>query len=286
MMEQTVTESELQLALRALDANARFEVLRASRYEMRFFVWGAGPPIVFIHGMADHAKAFAMVMHHIAEQFTCIGYELPDGETDGSRLKTYKHSDYVDDLMELLDHLGFQRVAVLGSSFGSTIALAAMAKVPHRFTKGVLQGSFAYRPLTYAQRILSRTASFWPGWVADWPALYRCIMRRIERPSFSSLPPAVSQFLLETGGHTPLRAMALRSVAIDRLDLRPLLSTIQTPVLMISGDRDPLVPRQCEDAIEHRLSHVQRIEFSDCGHYPHYTHPALMAETIIKFLVG
>ena len=81
-----------------------------------------------------------------------------------------------------------------------------------------------------------------------------------------------------------MRAAAMRSMMIDRIDLRPLLPTILTPVLMIGGDRDPLVPRWCEKQIERSLPHVRRVELYGCGHYPHYTHPVLMAETVKSFL--
>jgi pimeloyl-ACP methyl ester carboxylesterase len=284
MTGPTVTDTELRLALAAFRAQARPYVLRTARYRMRFFVWGSGPPIVFIHGMSDRARAFAMLMHPLIEQYTCVAYELPDGTTDGSELLNYSHADYTADLLELLDHLGLATVTVLGSSFGSTIALASLANAPTRFTHGILQGGFAHRPLTRAQRVLSHIARFWPGWFADWPSAYERAMRWVEQPTFSLLPQGVSHFLLENGGRTPICAAALRSMMIDRIDLRPLLPTIQTPVLMIGGDRDPLVPWWCEKQVERSLHHVQRVEFSRCGHYPHYTHPVLMAETVKNFL--
>lgn len=284
MTTSTVTDADLHLALNAFRADARTDVFRGTRYRMRFFTWGSGPPIVFIHGMADRARAFAMVMIHLVERYTCIAYELPDGTTDDSDLRRYTHQDYILDLLELLDHIGFSQVTVLGSSFGSTIAQAAMAHKPQRFTHGILQGSFAYRPLSHAQRFLSRTARFWPGWFADWPAIFRHAMNWIVQPTVSLLPPDVSKFFFENGGRTPIRAAAQRSIMIDRIDLRPLLPTIQSPVLMIGGDRDTLVPLWCEKEIERSIPHVRRVEFSGSGHYPHYTHPVLMAETVKSFL--
>jgi pimeloyl-ACP methyl ester carboxylesterase len=243
-----------------------------------------GSPLVFIHGMADSARSFILIQHHLIQSHTCIAYELPDGTTDGSELGSYTHEHYVGDLLELLDHLGFATTALLGSSFGSTIALAAMSGHPERFTPGILQGAFAYRPLSLAQRKLVGLARSWPGFFGDWPRIYSIAMKWIERPTVSVLPPEVKAFLLESGGRTPLRAAALRSIAIDRLDLRPSLPEIRTPILMVGGDRDPLVPRWCERDLETNLPHVKRIEFAECGHYPYYTHPRAMAEVVDEFL--
>src|SRR5438128_1543168 len=109
MSAPAVTADDLSAALAAFRAGAVHGTLRTGRYRMRYFAWGAGPPLVFIHGMADSSRAFVMVMHRLAPRFTCVGYELPDGTTDGSNLVRYAHADYTADLLALLDHLGFDR---------------------------------------------------------------------------------------------------------------------------------------------------------------------------------
>jgi pimeloyl-ACP methyl ester carboxylesterase len=278
------TEAEFREALAAFRAQARAGVFATAHYRMRYFVWGSGSPLVFIHGMSDSARAFALVMHPLAAKFTCIAYELPDGKTDGSRLVPYRYNDYVEDLLELLDYLGHPQAALVGSSFGTTIALAALARHGNRFSHAILQGGFAYRPLSTPQRILCHLARYWPGWFADWPGLYRRIIRKVEQPTSSILSPEVMEFLLQNGGRTPIRTAALRSIAIDRVDLRPLLPTIATPILLLGGGRDPLVPRTCEDVLEKGLPNAKRVIFPNCGHYPHYTHPARMAAEIEVFL--
>jgi pimeloyl-ACP methyl ester carboxylesterase len=279
-----VTTEELHAALAAFRSSATRGTLDTGRYRMRYFAWGSGPPVVFVHGMADAAGAFLMVMHRLVERFTCIAYELPDGTTDGSQLARYTPTDYAADLRALLDHLGLPRAAVVGSSFGSLVALAALAAHPTRLTHGVLQNGFARRPLNRLQRQLARSARFWPGWFADWPAIYRRVVWYLERPTLSPLPPAVAELFLGHSGRTPFRAAALRGLAIDRADLRRLLPAIRVPVLLLTGDRDTLVPRSCWEELERGLPDLRRVEFANCGHYPQYTHPGVMAEAIAAFL--
>ena len=225
-----------------------------------------------------------MVMHRLVDRFTCVAYELPDGTTDGSALARYTDSDYAADLIALLDHLGFARGAVVGSSFGSLVALSALAAHPDRFTHGVLQNGFARRSLNPFHRQLARSARFWPGWFADWPAIHRRVMRRIERATLSAVPPAVAHLFLHHAGRTPIRAAALRGLAIDRTDLRHVLPAIRLPVLLLTGDQDRLVPRACWEDLARGVPHLRRVEFAACGHYPQYTHPGLMADAIGAFL--
>jgi len=60
------TAEELRAALTAFRHDAKHGTLDTGRYRMRFFVWGSGPPLVFVHGMADAARAFVMVMHRLS----------------------------------------------------------------------------------------------------------------------------------------------------------------------------------------------------------------------------
>ncbi len=53
---------------------------------------------------------------------------------------------------------------------------------------------------------------------------------------------------------------------------------------MIGGDRDTIVPRECEREVELGLPDVRRHELSECGHYPQYTRPHQTAEAMAEFL--
>ena len=280
----TVSADEWHAAISAFRGSATHGRLDTGRYRMRYFAWGSGPPVVFVHGMADAARAFLSVMHSLVARHTCIAYELPDGTTDGSRLARYTLADYAGDLVALLDHLRLPRAAVVGSSFGSLIALSALAAHPDRLTRGVLQNGFAHRPATRLQRQLARSARFWPGWVGDWPAIHRRVMWHLERRMLSALPPPVADAFFAHAGRTPLRAVALRGLTIDRTDLHPVLPRVRQPVLLLTGDCDRLVPPACWDELERGLPDMRRVLIAGSGHYPQYTHTREMAEAIGAFL--
>lgn len=282
----TVTGEELRMSVAAFRAGASRGCNDTGRYRMRYFSWGAGPAVVFVHGMADAATAFVMTMSRLVDRFTCIGYELPNGTTDGSRLARYSLRDYSADLNSLLDHLKVTQAAIVGSSFGSTIALTALASGRDRFHRGILQSGFVRRPLNWLQRLLARSARYWPGWFADWPEIHSWTMRRIERQSLRSVPAEVVECFLRHGATTPISACAQRALTIDRIDLRPLLESIHVPVLLITGDRDPLVPPVCREDLARGIEQFTHVELAGCGHYPQFTHPELMAESIARFLNG
>jgi pimeloyl-ACP methyl ester carboxylesterase len=273
----------LARALELWQAEARFGVCDTGRYKASYFVWGQGPPLVFIHGLADRAKSFVLLMEPLRRHFTCVGYELPDGDDDGARLGAYRHKHLVADLFALLDYLSLSRSYLFGSSFGSTIVLAALAEAPERLPRAVLQGGFAWRALARWEHFLCSFARYWRGPMRTFP-----LRGRLDYPadvrSFAAVPPEHWTFLKQNTGAVSKAATARRGLMVPRLDLRPLLPKIKQPVLLVCGDADFIVPRACDVPLLEGLPNVERIEFPECGHYPQYTHAPVLAEVMRRFL--
>ncbi|HEX3315900.1 MAG TPA: alpha/beta hydrolase, partial [Gemmataceae bacterium] len=109
-------------AFAGFDRDAVAGTLDTGRYRMRYRVWGKGPALVFIHGLADCSASFVLPMSRLAEKFCCISYDLPNGAGDGAALANYRPDLLVDDLVALCDHLHLETAVPIGVSFGSTIA--------------------------------------------------------------------------------------------------------------------------------------------------------------------
>jgi pimeloyl-ACP methyl ester carboxylesterase len=281
---ETPPAEPLATALAAWDRESSRGILDTGRYRMPYFAWGCGPAVVFVHGLADRSRAFVPVMAALRREFTCIGYDLPDGGADGARLGAYRHGQIVDDLFALLDHLGVRHAHLYGSSFGSTIVLAALHARPDRTTRGILQGGFAQRSLSQRERILCQFGRYWRGPLKTLP-----MRERLNHPSDLRLfrtTPEGYQFHRENSGDLPKAALARRGLMILDVDLRARLPDIRQPILMICGDCDGIVPAACEQPLLHGLPNVARVELPDCGHYPHYTHAPLVAEVVRQFLTA
>jgi pimeloyl-ACP methyl ester carboxylesterase len=257
--------------------------LHLSRYRPRYFEWGRGEPIVFIHGLNDRAVSFAMVMAPLVDRFRCVAYELPNGRGDGAATGRYHHPHYADDLSELLDRLKIERCHLFGSSFGSTVTLDALHRYPARFGKAVVQGGFARRPLGFGERCLARVGRFVPGTMSSMPMRER-MLKTLDAPAFVGAPDEVWRFYLANSEVTPNRAIARRALLLHRLDLRPTLAEIRHPLLMIGGDNDLLVPKRFEEEVLRGVPSARRVEFERCGHYPQYTRPERVAGEMVAFI--
>ena len=268
---------------------ARFEreairgVCDTGRYLMPYFTWGQGPPLVFVHGAADTAMSFRPVIARLSAHFRCIAYTLPQGHDDGARLWGYHHADLVEDLWALFAHLGLERAYVLGSSFGSTVALAAMRQHPERIPRAILQGGTAYRPLRFLERVLTFGLRFFPGKMAKLRRRER-LLARIHRPCFEGLPEEVYRAFVDWTGEARLAALGHQARWLHGIDLRADLPAIRQPVLLLHGERDSVMPRRHADALLAGLGSAGLVVLEGAGHVPQYTHPEMLAGVIRQFL--
>src|SRR5262245_37606595 len=56
-------------ALARFECEAQNGTCDTGRYRLNYSTWGAGPPLVFIHGASDVRRSFVMVTSRLAAQF-------------------------------------------------------------------------------------------------------------------------------------------------------------------------------------------------------------------------
>jgi pimeloyl-ACP methyl ester carboxylesterase len=269
--------------LARFDAEAVRGEFWTGRYRCRYYVWGSGPPLVFIPGLADDALSFVLPISLLSRHFRCIAYDQASGGEDGARMARYQHRDFVLDLLALVDQLRLRQAYLFGSSFGSTVALAALHQCPGRFPRGILQGGFARRPLSPAEVLLASFARYWKGQTRRLP-LRTSLLQHVHGGPFAGRSPDIWNFFLTRWGTQRIAAVARRGLVLHRTDLRPLLPAIRQPLLLVCGDADPLVGGSCEEELLAGLPAATRVVLDNCGHVPMYTHPEVLAEVVQRFL--
>lgn len=100
-----------------------------------------GKPLFFFHGWPT-SKLHAKVANETAKE---LGIRIISPDRPGYGLSDFKPGrkllDYPDDVIELADHLGIKRFAVIGVSGGGPYAAVCAYKIPQRLTKvGIVVG--------------------------------------------------------------------------------------------------------------------------------------------------
>ena len=267
------------------DQAARVETWAGPRYRMTYRVLGEGPPLIWVPGIASTYRTYALVLNRLAERFQTIQYEYPgERPDDGARLGRISHDHLADDLFGLIEHLRLGRVFLVGLSFGGTIVLRSLHREPRRFPRAVVQGTFARRRFTPAERAALFLGRRFPGATSRLPFREK-ILEHNSRLNFPALLDDRWTFYVEQNGLTPIKALAHRTSIVARLDLRPILPQIRSEVLLVQGREDRIVPFRDFEELKASLNQSESVIMPTVGHVPHLTHAEPLARLINDWLL-
>jgi pimeloyl-ACP methyl ester carboxylesterase len=93
---------------------------------------GDGPPIVLLHGLSATRRNVVQGSRHLIKRgYRLIAYDAR-GHGASSPGPSYGYAELVDDLEAVLEHLGIERTALVGSSMGAATAMAFTLEHPER----------------------------------------------------------------------------------------------------------------------------------------------------------
>lgn len=106
-----------------------------------------GQPVVFLHGGPGGGTAPLYRQFFDPQRWRIVLYDQRGcgQSTPHAELQENTTWDLVDDIERLRQHLGIERWAVFGGSWGSTLALAYSQRYPERCTALILRGIFMLR---------------------------------------------------------------------------------------------------------------------------------------------
>ncbi len=111
---------------------------------MKFYVRGAGPAVIFLHGLPTSGRLWDYVVPVLQTKFTCIVVDLPGAGESPPLARTLHGGDdhdldrYAQELEALRERLGIASWHVVGHDAGSTIAVHYAAQFGERMNKLVL----------------------------------------------------------------------------------------------------------------------------------------------------
>ena len=198
--------------------------------------------------------------------FDARGY----GASDHPR-EQYTIDGWAEDGARLLDAVGIEQAFVHGTSMGGMIAIAFTAKHPERCTAACADVAFA-KPDVYRRtlfRIWRRMAESMP-WddFSDHVTTQAVGARFMESAEGESIFELVRQIVGLNDPYTVRQAC----LAMEEMDLSPLVPLISRPLLMTNGTYDVLCPPDLAPSglgarkMAELNEHITLVEFPDIGH--------------------
>lgn len=229
---------------------------------------GRGVHALLLSPWPESLYAFEPTWSRLAEHAHLVAVDLPG----------FGHSERRDGLMSpramgefvvrLADLFGLEQPHVVGPDIGTSAALFAAALHPGRLRSLVVGSGGAAIPLQLGGVLKEFVESpdLEPYRRIDGRQLVTAAMRKIER--YTPSDTAREDYLSSYEGDRFAESMRyVRTFPTDLPVLCELLPGIRTPVLIIAGQRDPIVPPINAEFLHERLP-LSKLAILDTGHYP------------------
>ena len=241
-------------------------------------------PLVLLHGLMAHG-GFFREQAVLAEQFRLITVDLRGQGHSGTANATVERA--AADVAELVEALDLRDAIGIGWSLGATVLWQVLAgPVASRFAGAVVVDMTA--------RV--RNAADWDLGLSPEACAARSAAIRDDYRSFAAnagqaifaQPVAEAQRATadwasaEFARNDPA-AIAELWASLEQQDLRPLLSQIRHPTLIVHGAQSQLYGADTADHLVAALPNARAIRFAGSGHAPHLEEPALFNRTVTEF---
>lgn len=257
---------------------------------LHYEVMGRGKPLIFLHGWLGSNRIWRDSLVHFSKTYRCYTIDLWGFGESGERevdtveeeRETYQVESFVDMVAQFMDHMGMDKVPLIGHSMGGTTSLRFAIKYPRRVKGVTVIGSpvdgeslawllkMAGRPL-YARLVFA----FFP--------LFRWFMRVFYSKQISTDPdfPAIMD--------EDLQSLTLQSFLWSINDLRSInllntLHKIRVPVLGMYGDKDIIVDPYEWQTLLKGTDKAQIARFPDAGHFIMLDNPERFRQELSEFL--
>jgi 3-oxoadipate enol-lactonase len=237
------------------------------------------PWVIFSNSVLTNLTMWKSQAADLQRSFRVLRYDQRGhGSTDVTDGK-YNFDLLVADVVALMDTLSIQRVHFVGLSMGGITALFLAQRHAHRFDRVIACACGPASTPASAQQWNERIAL---GAEKGMAALADVTITRWFPPEFIATNAAVVGKLRGMILATPFKGFAGCAAALSDYDLRPGLSGIDRPTLLIVGTKDAAVAgiRQIKAAVRS----AALVELEGAGHISNVEQPAAFTSAVKNFL--
>ncbi len=221
--------------------------------------------IVFIHGFPFDRSMWNEQAKLLSEDHFVVSFDIRGhGESDPESGQ-YLIEFFVDDLIDLLNHLSLPSVCLCGLSMGGYTALRAIEREPSRFSGLVLCDTKSTADTNAAK--LNRANQIKMILAGKKPEFAEAQLKALFAPeSFKRTGHAVEKIrktILSTGDGAIVGALIALAA---RMDMTDSLSKISVPTLIIVGENDKVTPPSEAELMHSKIRGSRLAVIRDAGH--------------------
>lgn len=258
--------------------------------ELYYEIRGEGEPIIFVYGIACLLNHWHHQIDYFSMNWKVYAYDLRGHvkSTVGAKEKLTVRG-LAEDLLELMDHWGLEKVHVMGHSFGVPVLIQAADLAPDRFKSFAFINGFAHNPikgmfgLNIIEPLFFKAKAAYAKNPMVWKYLWKAAT---DNPLSILLSGLAGGFNLKTAQLKDIEVYA-RGVSHMSLDIflplfedmmafdgREITQRISVPTLIMTGDKDFVTPFKFQEELHQAIpsselvrvpygSHCCQLDFPD-----------------------
>jgi 3-oxoadipate enol-lactonase len=243
-------------------------------------VSGEGTPLFLFHSLLSDRASFDAIAPDLSRSHRVIVPELPG--FGASKAVEGGLADVADRMAEAVrDAAGGGSGTVLGNGYGGFVALQMAIRHPDIASKLILADCGAAFSEDGRQAFRNMAAGAKAKGVG---AITDVAMRRLFAPEFQAAHPELMQDRREAFLKTDPDVLQAACAQLAELDLRPELSKVNVPVLVLVGEHDEATPPPMSQELAAQLPKARLKILAGCAHVPPLQAPRLFLEAIADFL--
>ncbi len=269
--------------------------------ELFYLDEGSGPPVVVLHGGLGFDHTYMRSSLRALEDDLRMIYvdQRGNGRSGRPPLETVTIPQLAADVEALREHLGLERIGVLGHSYGGFVALEYATTYPNRVSHLVLEDTSpgAFEPTSGE---LAERAD--PSWVTPEIqaafAVFGSMMASGQNPTneeFLERFPAIAPvYLYKTESEHLAAVMAgtvanadvamhSMTVALPGWSVADKLDRITAPTLVLCGRYDLMTTPECSKRLSTAIPGAELVWFESSGHFPSVEEPDAFIAAISDF---
>jgi len=221
------------------------------------------PPLLLIMGLGMASEAWDTLPARLADRFRVVVFDNRGVGRSSAPPGGFRMRDLADDAASVLDAEGIAEASVFGISMGGMIAQELALRHPGRVRSLALGATFGSHRRSHKPRIgVARDLLL----VSVFSRRPRRMARLLVSDEFISRNQERFDRWLGRLSRAPLSSARRQILAIARHDAEDRLPKLSIPTLVISGDRDRLVPVENSRRLARVIPGARLLEFPGAGH--------------------
>jgi non-heme chloroperoxidase len=240
-----------------------------------------GLPVLLLHGGTDSWRSWEPVLPHLPTSIRAIALtQRGHGDSDRTAA-SYRHEDMAADAVAVIDALELGPTLVVGHSMGAWVAERVAIDHPEHVLGTVLVGAIGPGRenavlVEVCEEVSGLTDAIDPEFAREFQ------LGTTERP----LPPGMVDAFARESLKLPAWLWRTLFAGFLEIDMTADLGSVESPVLLVWGDRDVFDTRAEQDWLVETIPGARLSVYEGTGHAVHWEEPERFAAELAAFALA